>query len=320
MAITDFSAFLAEEISKVKGIAYPVKAGFLRRVFIRRAACSKLHPNPNDEFCSREIGPNYEIMSRYMSEYRRVLTGSLDPVFINTAARRSCEADWGGSDEKNSEGSSLGERILVERIHPDGYMILNGHHRWGAACRIGLDTLPIRIVDLTQESDFRKMLASSASERRVSLDLDEVIFRPADDPYLEKPLRFPLNRIYRERLRLGIPALFHMLNSDNYDIWVYTAGYYSLDYLRYCFKHYSIRVTGIVTGMARKAPSGTDTRKEMEALLNSKYKTAVHIDNDTVIRTDPASASFDEYRLSGDGSAWSREVMKIFEDWKKKGR
>lgn len=93
MAITDFSAFLAEEISKVKGIAYPVKAGFLRRVFIRRAACSKLHPNPNDEFCSREIGPNYEIMSRYMSEYRRVLTGSLDPVFINTAARRSCEAD-----------------------------------------------------------------------------------------------------------------------------------------------------------------------------------------------------------------------------------
>ena len=151
-------------------------------------------------------------------------------------------------------------------------MILNGHHRWGAACRIGLDTLPIRIVDLTQESDFRKMLASSASERRVSLDLDEVIFRPADDPYLEKPLCFPLNRIYRERLRLGIPALFHMLNSDNYDICVYTAGYCSLDYLRYCFKHYSIRVTGIVTGMARKAPSGTDTRKEMEALLNSNIK------------------------------------------------
>lgn len=53
MAITDFSAFLAEEISKVKGIAYPVKVGFLRRVFIRRAACSKLHPNPNDEFCFR---------------------------------------------------------------------------------------------------------------------------------------------------------------------------------------------------------------------------------------------------------------------------
>ena len=130
MAITDFSAFLAEEIIKVKGIAYPVKAGFLRRVFIRRAACSKLHPNPNDEFCSPEIGPNYEIMSRYMSEYRRVISGSLDPLFINTAAKRSYEADWYGSDGKDREGSSLGERILVERIHPNEYMILNAHHRW----------------------------------------------------------------------------------------------------------------------------------------------------------------------------------------------
>ena len=48
-----FESFLADEVSKVKGVYYPLKAGFLRMAFVRSVSCSKLHPNPNDEFCSR---------------------------------------------------------------------------------------------------------------------------------------------------------------------------------------------------------------------------------------------------------------------------
>ena len=298
MAVTDFSTFLKEEVSKVKGIAYPVKAGFLRQAFIKKAPCSKLHPNPNDEFCFPDIGPNDEIMARYMRLYRDVVSGGYDPQFSDRSIR---------------------EPIIVERIHPDGYMILNGHHRWGAACRTGVSKLRIKIVDLTQQDDLQKMLASSKSSRRVTLDLDEVVFRPENYQWLEEPLRFPLTRWYKERLRLGIPALFHMLNSQGYDIWIYSAGFYSTDYLRYYFKHYNVRVTGIVTGMARKAPAGTDTKKALEALMNNKYSTTVNIDNEAVIRTDAESASFDEYRLSGNGETWSREVMDIFEKMRKNG-
>ena len=298
MAETDFSTFLKEEVSKVKGIAYPIKAGFLRRVFIRKAPCSKLHPNPNDEFSFPDIGPNEGIMARYMKIYRDLISSGYDPLFAD---------------------SSIREPIMVERIHPDGYMILNGHHRWGAACRTGVKKLRIKIVDLTQQDDLQKMLASSTSSRRVTLDLDEVIFRPEDDPWLEEPLRFPPKRWFRERLRLGVPALFHMLNNEGYDIWIYSAGLYSTEYLRYYFKHYGVRVTGIVTGMARKAPAGTDTKKVLEALMNKKYTTTVNIDNEAVIRTDAESASFDEYRLSGNGKTWSREIMDIFEKMKKNG-
>ena len=298
MAVTNFSTFLKEEVSKVKGIAYPIKAGFLRRVFIRKAPCSKLHPNPNDEFCFPDIGPNEGIMGRYMKNYRDLMASGHDRLF---------------------EDSSVREPIIVERIHPDGYMILNGHHRWGAACRTGMKKLRIRIVDLTQKDDLQKMLASSASSRRVTFDLDEVIFRPEDDPWLEEPLRFPLKRWFRERLRLGVPALFHMLNSEGYDIWIYSSGLCSTEYLRYYFKHYHVRVAGIVTGMARKAPAGTDTKKALEALMNNKYTTTVNIDNQEVIRTDAESASFDEYRLSGNGETWSREIMDIFEKMKEKG-
>ena len=296
MAVTNFSTFLKEEVSKVKGIAYPIKAGFLRRVFIRKAPCSKLHPNPNDEFCIPDIGPNEGIMARYMKNYRDLMVSGHDPLF---------------------EDRSVREPIIVERIHPDGYMILNGHHRWGAACRTGMKKLRIKIVDLTQKDDLQKMLASSASSRRVTFDLDEVIFRPEDDPWLEEPLRLPLKRWFRERLRLGVPALFHMLNNSGYDIWIYTSRYYSVNYLKYYLKHYHVQVTGIVTGIGRKAPAGTDTRKALETMLESRYESTVHIDKSEVIRTFTNPRSFEEFPLSGAPEAWSREVMDVFEKMKK---
>ena len=60
-----FESFLADEVSKVKGVYYPLKAGFLRMAFVRSVSCSKLHPNPNDEFCDPEIGPSFRIISDY---------------------------------------------------------------------------------------------------------------------------------------------------------------------------------------------------------------------------------------------------------------
>ena len=296
MGKTQFETFLEEEVSKVKGIYYPVKAGFLRRVFIRRIACSKLHPNPDDEFCFPDIGPNYEIMSRYEKDYRRVGSNPADMSFID---------------------SSIREPIEIEKIHPDGYMILNGHHRWGAAIRTGIDRISVKIVDLTQEKDIRKMLKSSGFDRRVTLDLDEVVFGQENNACIEKPLPFPLKRIYRERLRLGIPSLFHLMNSYGYDIWIYTARYYSLEYLQQYFKHYRVHVTGIVTGAARKGPAGSDTRKELEKLLDSKYKSTVHIDSSAVLRTVRGSGSFEEFALSGSDESWPREVTEIFEKMRK---
>ena len=235
-------------------------------------------------------------MSRYQADYRSVRGAPDNLRFLDSPVR---------------------EPLEVEKIHPDGYMILNGHHRWGAAIQAGMPKLPVRIVDLTQEKDIRKMLNASGFDRRVALDLDEVVFRPETDPCLENPLPFPLGRIYRERLRLGIPSLFHMMNSSGYDIWVYSAHYRSLDYLRYYFRHYRIHVTGIVTGLARKGPPGTDTRKELEKRIASRYKSTVHIIESTVIRTRTGSQDFQEFRLSGSPETWSREVTDAFEEMRK---
>ena len=207
--------------------------------------------------------------------------------------------------------SGAKEPVMVEKTRPDGYMILNGHHRWAAAYRVGLRKLKIKIVDLTTQRDIRKMLENATSDKRVTLDLDEVVFRPATDPYLEQSLRFPLNRIYKERIRRGIIALFHLLNEKGYDIWVYSAQYYSLNYLVYFFRHYHVHVTGIVTGTARKTAGAEEEKKETEKMMEGRYRTTLHIDNNMVLQTHRDSREFEEYRLSGSAEGWSREVIDV---------
>lgn len=287
MAKTEFQTFLEQEANKVKGVYYPVKAGFLRRLLIKEYPCSKLHPNPEDEFCFPDIGPNYEIISNYEREYRNLLAGM---------------------DVRNS---GVKEPLMIEKTKPDGYMILNGHHRWAAARRTGVRKIKVKIVDLTTQKDIRKMLEKARSDKRVTLDLDEVVFRPADDPYLEDALRFPLNRMYKERIRRGVIALFHTLNAKGYDIWVYSSQYYSLSYLVYFFRHYHVKVTGIVTGTARKTAGSAEEKKETEKMVEAHYRTTLHIDNDMVLRTVRDSKEFDEYKLTGSAEGWSREVIDI---------
>ena len=213
--VTNFKEFLDEEVNRVLGVYYPVRAGFLRRKFCKKAPCRALHPNPEDEFCFPDIGPNYGIISKYQEQYRR------------------------GAQFKNGydEGSIL-EPIMVQKLKPDGYMILNGHHRWAAAYLNGLKSIKVEIVDLTQKDMIINALRNSRHDKRVTLDLDEVVFCPEDFPLCEKPLPYLLRKRYKERVRLGIPALFQYLKRQGYDVWVYSARYYSVNYLRQLFFHY----------------------------------------------------------------------------------
>ena len=282
---TKFDAFIAEEIKKIKGVYVPVKAGILRRALIRWAPCKKLHPNPDDEFCMPKVGPNYGIISDYMNRFR---------------------------EERRHSRQYCDERLVVERIRPDGYLILNGHHRWAAALQLGYPSIPVEIVDLTTETDIREILKSSNHDKRVTLDLDEVVFAKGDAP-AEKPLPFPTCKVYKERIRLGVPALFRYLNKKGYDVWVYTAGYYSADYIQRLFKKYHVHISGAVTGLGRKTADGAKVRKEMETLIGNKYPVTIHIDNDLLLRVSGKTKEADEYEIGGPPAEWSQRVMEIME-------
>ena len=171
-SMTSLDEYVKEEVNKYRDIYRPVKAGLLRRLFVRFLACKKIHPNPDDEFCNPAIGPNYEIISRYADEIKRI--------------RRN-----------DSHAKFFEEPVMVERISPDGYMLLNGHHRWAAALRMNLPKIRSKVVDLTQESDIRDMIRNAKHDKRVTLDLDEVVFCVQEGDAMEKAVPFPFSMHYK---------------------------------------------------------------------------------------------------------------------------
>ena len=128
---TEFDEFIQSDVEKQKGIYIPVKAGLVERFLVRKTAVSNLHANADDEFTFPTVGPSYKIISEYMDTIRK--NQRLDqPIFD--------------------------EALIVEKVRPQGYLLLNGHHRWAAAMKLSVKTVPIKIVNVAQESDIRKML------------------------------------------------------------------------------------------------------------------------------------------------------------------
>ena len=288
----NFSTYLREETEKVRETYYPVRATRLTCLMKKTEKPGKLHPNPDDEFCFPDIGPNNSIIAKYEAGFREIMglgTGQFDTTGAN-------------------------EPIMVQKARPDGFLIMNGHHRWAAALKMKVPKVKIEIVNVTQLSDIRGMLAKSRSDKRVTVDLDEVVFaREGDGVPLEKPMPFPLRGRFRERVRRGIPALFHMLSDKGYDIWVYTSGYYSIKYIRHYFRMWDVKLTGAVTGMGGKNGRRLSDEREMKKMLDTQYRATLHIDKDLVIRTFSGSKECDEYPLSGSPDSWVREATDALE-------
>ena len=282
-AKSEFETFLNEELKKYRDISFPIHSSWLRRLLVSHCACNKLHPNPDDEFCDPSIGPSDRIISEYMQSFHRAVD--------------------------NGEEYCI-EPILVERMYPDGYIILNGHHRWAAAMKLHYKKIHVKILNLTHEAEIQKILSRSRRTKRVTLDLDEVVFLKEYGPDAEPSLPFPLNKIYGEPLRKGIPSLFYFLAKRGYDIWVYTNRYTSVEHIRHYFKFHRTSVTGVITGLNRKNRAAQQLMQKMSSLISEHYQTTLHIDEHTVLRTSHGVQQFDEYALK-DTESWAQQIMDI---------
>ena len=291
MGKSEFDDFVVEDVQNQKGISMPVRCGLLERLLTKRIRMNKLHPNPNDEFTFPDIGPNYQIISKYVEDIKIAQFKKLKPF-----------------DD---------DPIIVEKLHPHGYLIVNGHHRWAAAVRLGLKKIRAKIINLAQESDIRKILEKSKHDKRVTLDLDEVVFGTSDDIPREKALKFPYSLKYKQRIRLGIPALFYFLAQNGYDIWVYSSNYYSIDDIKDFFRCYHANVNGIITGMAKKNRQTEASAAGMEKLISNKYSVTLHIDNETILRTVKADKSFDEFEINATPEEWAKRAITIIEEIEK---
>lgn len=261
----------------------PVKAGLMERLLVKEVEIKKLHPNPDDEFCMPGIGPNDKIISDYMARYQRY--GSM----------------------KNPDAIEE-DPLIVEKVHPDGYIILNGHHRWAAFWRLGIKKAPVSIVNLTQKSDIEEMIRSSEHDKRVTLDLDEVAFCQGDEPW-EMPIKgFPEGK-FKERLRPGIPALLQYLSRQGYDIWVYTAEYYSIEYIREYFHYYTVKIDGIVNGTRHLKEVQQGHSETLPQKLPSRYRISLHIDDEAIVCTSGRQYGYNVYQLNAQDDGWKEKII-----------
>ncbi|MCR5576004.1 MAG: ParB/RepB/Spo0J family partition protein [Oscillospiraceae bacterium] len=292
---TQFEADVQQAVQKIKGVYFPVKTGMVARLLTKKAACRDLYPNPEDEFCRPDIGPNDGIISSYEQQFLANIRDGLYYFHDN-------------------------EPIIIEQLHPDGYMIINGHHRWAAAVKIGQPEIPVHVVNLMHEADIREILRNTKHEKRATFDLDEVLVRSGDDPYLEKPLPAPWDKTYKVRIRLGVPALFHELEKSGYDIWLYSANYPSADDVQEYFRLYHVNVSGVIAALGkRKAAAGG---ADLEKLMQGRYRSTLHIDNDMVLQISSGMKEPREFPLSGAPETWSQEIIEVLEklDGESEGR
>lgn len=284
MTNSEFKEYLKNELEKEVGLYVPVNTNRFMRFIYLDTACTNIHPNPDDEFSFPDVGPSDRIMNDYMRKFCDQMSRGFKPLM---------------------------EPLIVVKTHPRGYMLVNGHHRWGAAMMAGVKTVPIKVVNMMLEEEIKEILKNSTHEKRVTLDLDEVVFRSKDDKYIEKkPLLF-LGMLAQRRMRLGIPALFRFFKKNGYDIWVFSSNYYSIDDIRRFFRKYSVHVDGIITATSKKEVYNSKAARDMKELIANKYKETVHIGNDVLVMTRGKGEDFDDHQLVSDDEGWAREIIAL---------
>ncbi len=282
---TEFQEYLKKTLEEQKDIYIPVNSSFIEKIIIHNAKCTDIHPNPDDEFCYPDVGPSYRIMGEYERDIREKMNVNSIPVI---------------------------EPLIVMKTHPKGYMLVNGHHRWGAAIKVGVKRMPVKVINMMLEEDIKNLLERSDHDKRVTLDLDEVVFRSPYDEFVEKT-KGVIARKTQKRIRLGVPALFRYLKTHGYDIWVYSSNYYSIDTIQLMFRRYSVHVDGIICGNGKKGLYDSNKSSSINELIANKYKTTVHIDNNSIVITKGKESQFEEFEIRDADELWSKDLIQVFE-------
>lgn len=289
---SEFMQEILDDVASYDGLRHPVKVGFLERKFTKKLSPDRLHPNPDDEFTHPDVGPHFGIISDYIKTIKNNQLHELPPL----------DPD---------------DPLVVQKMFPSGYMLLNGHHRWAAAKRMGLKKVPVEVVSVTLDEDLIKMINKSDNTKRVSFDLDEVLI--AGDKYPEEDApSFPWSKIAKERLRKGAPALIHALANRGFDVWVYTSSYKSEKYIQAVFKGYKVCPAGIINGVSHKKKQKGALTGQVKEAMDRKYKMTLHIDEGHVLYIDKSTADYDYFSLECDNSNWASKVIHLVEELEEK--
>lgn len=149
---------------------------------------------------------------------------------------------------------------------------------------------------------------------RISFDLDDTLFVNPDKFAVENPPRFPLNKLYKERLRSGTVDLLKRLSEFGIEVWIYTTSFRSERYIRGLFRCYKIHLDGVVNGKRHAAEVQNGKREPMPSKYPSKYKIDLHIDDDISVKQNGDIYGFRVHIIGAEDERWTDKIIERIEE------
>lgn len=115
-----FATRIKKDVEKYSGKRQTVRASIIDIMTVRHLSPDQMHANPDDDFVNPKVGPNEEIIEKYIEEARQ---------------------------DMEMGAMSFDEPIMVAKLENGEYMIVNGHHRWAAAIKVGLTQVRVVVVN-----------------------------------------------------------------------------------------------------------------------------------------------------------------------------
>lgn len=147
------------------------------------------------------------------------------------------------------------------------------------------------------------------SKMRVSFDLDEVLFVSPMTHKTEAPLKFPFNKIFKERLRLGTAELIPTLRRLGFEVWVYTSSFRSEKYIRWLFRFYGVKFDGIINAQRHLREVQGNRKERLPQKLPNRYKISLHIDDESIVCTYGRDYGFNVYQLDAQDDDWKEKII-----------
>ena len=144
---------------------------------------------------------------------------------------------------------------------------------------------------------------------RISFDLDEVLFVSPKEYETEPPLRFPLNRLFPERLRKGTVQLIHDLQAEGFEVWVYTSSFRADVYIKTLFRHYGVKFDGIINGDRHKREVQGNIAKPLPQKMPHQYHISLHIDDEDAVHANGKLYGFRTLKVYEPDDEWAEKVM-----------
>ncbi len=142
----------------------------------------------------------------------------------------------------------------------------------------------------------------------VSFDLDETLFINPEKIPAEESFKFPLDRIFKDRLRKGTPELLQWINNSNIQLWIYTTSFRSERYIKAIFRHYGIRIDNIINGKRHEKEVQGNHKEIFPSKYPSKYHIDLHVDDEISVYQNGISYGFRVYLLKENDTNWTENI------------